>query len=145
DQLRRSFPILGFAAGTLILTADGYKAIEDIKPGDLIKEWKMEGKMVTLYVENGGKWGGKWWKMVENGEENGDTLRSFRHCRLLGRYSRPGRGDRLPSAAKTLSRATGVHPTGPGQSLEQRWSAPPAGSGRSRGRTELSPGRPSRG
>ena len=29
--------IVGFAAGTPLLTADGFKAIEDIKPGDTIQ------------------------------------------------------------------------------------------------------------
>jgi hypothetical protein len=37
DQPRPNFPILGFVAGTPILTADGPKRIEDIKPGDLIQ------------------------------------------------------------------------------------------------------------
>jgi hypothetical protein len=31
------FPILGFVAGTPILTADGPKRFEDIKPGDMIQ------------------------------------------------------------------------------------------------------------
>ena len=30
-------PIVGFVAGTPLLTADGFKAIEDIKPGDVIQ------------------------------------------------------------------------------------------------------------
>jgi hypothetical protein len=30
-------PILGFVAETPLLTADGYKRIEDIKPGDMIQ------------------------------------------------------------------------------------------------------------
>lgn len=34
DQNR---PILGFVAGTPLLTADGLKRIEDIKPGDMIQ------------------------------------------------------------------------------------------------------------
>jgi hypothetical protein len=29
--------IIGFVAGTPLLTADGFKAIEDIKPGDTIQ------------------------------------------------------------------------------------------------------------
>jgi intein/homing endonuclease len=37
DQPRPNHPILGFAAGTPLLTADGPKRIEDIKPGDLIQ------------------------------------------------------------------------------------------------------------
>jgi hypothetical protein len=32
-----NFPILGFAAGTPLLTADGLKRIEDIKPGDSLQ------------------------------------------------------------------------------------------------------------
>ena len=31
------YPIVGFAAGTPLLTADGLKRIEDIKPGDMIQ------------------------------------------------------------------------------------------------------------
>lgn len=31
------FPILGFAAGTPLLTANGLKSIDDIKPGDMIQ------------------------------------------------------------------------------------------------------------
>jgi hypothetical protein len=30
-------PIIGFVAGTPILTADGLKRIEDIKPGDMLQ------------------------------------------------------------------------------------------------------------
>ena len=30
-------PIIGFAAGTPLLTPDGLKRIEDIKPGDMIQ------------------------------------------------------------------------------------------------------------
>jgi hypothetical protein len=37
DQPRPSFPILGFVAGTPILTAQGPVPIEDLKPGDLIE------------------------------------------------------------------------------------------------------------
>ena len=37
DQPRPNFPILGFAAGTPLLTADGPKRIEDLKPGDMIQ------------------------------------------------------------------------------------------------------------
>jgi hypothetical protein len=36
DQPRPSYPFVGFVAGTLILTADGPKRIEDIKPGEVI-------------------------------------------------------------------------------------------------------------
>jgi hypothetical protein len=32
-----NFPVVGFVAGTPILTAKGYKPIEDIKPGDMIQ------------------------------------------------------------------------------------------------------------
>jgi hypothetical protein len=37
DQPRPNFTLLGFAAGTPILTPDGLKRIEDIKPGDVIQ------------------------------------------------------------------------------------------------------------
>jgi hypothetical protein len=37
EQSMQNFPIVGFAARTPILTADGPKAIEDIKPGDMIQ------------------------------------------------------------------------------------------------------------
>lgn len=37
DQPHSNHPIIGFAAGTPILTADGPKRIEDIKPGDMIQ------------------------------------------------------------------------------------------------------------
>jgi hypothetical protein len=37
DQPRPSYPILGFVAGTSILTPSGHKPIEAIKPGDLIQ------------------------------------------------------------------------------------------------------------
>jgi hypothetical protein len=37
DQPRPSFPIFGFAAGTSLLTADGPKHIEDVKPGDVLQ------------------------------------------------------------------------------------------------------------
>jgi hypothetical protein len=37
DQPRPNFPILGFVAGTPLLTPEGVKRIEDIKPGDIIQ------------------------------------------------------------------------------------------------------------
>lgn len=37
-------PTLGFAAGTPILTADGPKRIEDIKPGDMIQVQPDDGQ-----------------------------------------------------------------------------------------------------
>ncbi len=37
DQPRPNFPILGFVAGTPLLTPEGFKRIENIKPGDLIQ------------------------------------------------------------------------------------------------------------
>lgn len=37
EQPRRGFPILGVAAGTPLLTPNGLKCIEDIKPGDVIQ------------------------------------------------------------------------------------------------------------
>jgi hypothetical protein len=37
DQPRPNFPIIGFAAGTPSLTADGLKRIEDLKPGDSVQ------------------------------------------------------------------------------------------------------------
>lgn len=37
DQPRPNFPIIGFAAGTPVLTPEGYKPIEDIKPGDFLQ------------------------------------------------------------------------------------------------------------
>lgn len=32
-----SRPIIGFVAGTPLLTADGFKSIEEAKPGDIIQ------------------------------------------------------------------------------------------------------------
>ena len=32
-----TFPIIGFVTGTPILTATGYKPIEELKPGDMIQ------------------------------------------------------------------------------------------------------------
>lgn len=37
DHPRPNFPVIGFAAGTPILTPEGSKPIEDIRPGDLIQ------------------------------------------------------------------------------------------------------------
>jgi hypothetical protein len=37
DQPRPNYPILGFVAGTPLLTPSGHKPIEDIKPGDMIQ------------------------------------------------------------------------------------------------------------
>jgi hypothetical protein len=37
DQPRPNFPVLGFVAGTPLLTPSGHKRIEDLKPGDLIQ------------------------------------------------------------------------------------------------------------
>lgn len=37
DQSRPNFPIVGFVAGTPILTPEGHKSIEDLKPGDMIE------------------------------------------------------------------------------------------------------------
>jgi hypothetical protein len=37
DKPHHDRPILGFVAGTPLLTPDGLKRIEDIKPGDLIQ------------------------------------------------------------------------------------------------------------
>jgi hypothetical protein len=37
DQSRRHFPILGIAAGTPLLTPEGHKPIEELRPGDVIQ------------------------------------------------------------------------------------------------------------
>jgi hypothetical protein len=41
------FPILGFTGDTPILTADGPKSIEDIKPGDIIQVQPGDGQATT--------------------------------------------------------------------------------------------------
>jgi hypothetical protein len=43
-------PIISFAAGTPILTADGYKRIEDIKPGDVIQGSPAAGEVCDMFV-----------------------------------------------------------------------------------------------
>ncbi len=37
DQPRPNFPVVGFVAGTPLLTPEGFKRMEDIKPGDVIQ------------------------------------------------------------------------------------------------------------
>jgi hypothetical protein len=44
EQPRPNFPILGFVAGTPLLTPEGHKPIDELKPGDLIQTQPDDGQ-----------------------------------------------------------------------------------------------------
>ena len=58
-----NFPILGFVAGTPLLTADGPKRIEDIKPGDMIQGQPDDGQDDEPHADDGQDDGElPWWE-----------------------------------------------------------------------------------
>jgi hypothetical protein len=60
DQRR---PIIGFAAGTPLLTPDGIKAIEDIKPGDIIQVQPDDGQGDEPHAhDDQGDDAPRWWE-----------------------------------------------------------------------------------